>query len=279
MKRTPRYGLKQLAPDKDFKLGNIRRLPSITSIPPQLILGYPTIYDQKTSDFCAGAASAAATELQENEPISFEWLFAAAKKISGDPLDSFGVDLRSICKVHTKLGALPRSKAPFSVDTHPVDFLRDIRNWPADLLNYAASNRKETYFKVTGPYDHFDNMRATMYLTKAAVIFGVNFGWPLEQVEIDTPATNGEGHAMCAIGYTDNYMIARNSLGGDVGDKANHYIHRDVINSNIDTYGAFVLLDMPREDVEWHIDNSIYMEDPWYTALFKVIKTICGSTF
>jgi hypothetical protein len=272
----PKLGLNKLKPDKDFRLGSIMRLPHLSAIPTVFVLGYPTVYDQKNSDFCGGAASAVAAELQENEPMSFEWIFAVAKKLSGDPVDSFGVDLRSICKAHTKVGALPRDKAPFSIDTHPIDFLRDIKNWPQELLNYAASNRKKTFFRITGPYSAFDNIRAAMYLHKVSAIIGVEFGWPLDQVAIDDLAVNGEGHAMAVLGWSEDYLIVRNSFGEDVGENGNHYIHRDVIDANVETYGAFIMLDMDREDVEWHIDNDIYMDDPWYTALFKVIKKLCG---
>lgn len=271
-----KFGLKPLTEDKDFKFGSIKKLPSLNEIPPRFLLGNTTIYDQGASDFCGGAASATVTELQEGEPMSFEWIFAVAKKLSGDPVDSFGVDLRSICKVHTKLGSLPRDKAPFTIETHSIDFLRDIKNWPPELLTYAIPNKKKTYFQVTGPYDAFDNIRASMYLTHTATLIGVNFGWPLDQVYINTVAENGAGHAMACIGWDTDHLIVRNSFGNGIGLNGNHYIHRDVINANINKYGAFIMLDMDREDVEWHIDNSIYVDDPWYVAILKVIKQICG---
>lgn len=264
-------GLRPLPEDlNDFSLGSVLDLPALSEIPEAYTVGLPSIAHQKKSDFCAGAASCSISELQEGVPLSYEWVFAVSRVILGE--DNWGCDLRTICKVHTKYGAPERSEVPYSLDTHSPDFLRKIENYPEDLFNKALKHKKKTYFAVNGPYDAYDNIRATMWhfrQEKCGVLFGVMWAWSIKQVYMNEVPKGGFGHAMAQIGWTEKGMFVQNSMGAEAGEEGRHYFTRELVNKFVARYGAFIFIDMPREDAEWYIQNGVKLTDHWLVGLLK----------
>lgn len=274
-----RYGLKPTPrDDRDFALGAITTLPSLTELPPNFILPGIKIKDQEESDFCAGFASASMSELQEGVPLSGEWAFAKSKELSGD-VDEFGQDIRTALSVHTKHGAVAESDCPYSLRNKDADFLRDIRNYP-NLDKKAIKHFKKSYIKVTGPYDHFDNIRATIWKyqnEKRAVVSGLYWGWSKNQQILNTIPTEPRGHAIYYAGWREIkeniYLVLVNSYGKDAGDNGKHYISREVINHFVEMYGAYMFLDMAPDTIKYMLDNSITDRDNWITQLMKSMFT------
>lgn len=275
-------GLKPTPPDeRDFKLGALYNLPKLSELPANFLVGNPTIANQRSSDFCAAAATSTVSELQEGMPLSFEWLFAVAKMLEGNP-DSFGVDLRTICKVHTKYGAIERRDAPFSVNDKSPDFLRRIENWPEELFAKALKHRKQSFVKVTGPYDHFDNIRATLWhfrTEKRGVVSGFLWSWSNSQEMMTQFANTGQGHAVAKLGWKTiagvPYLIIQNSYGRSAGDEGRHYFSREVINHFVEMYGAYMFVDLSPNDIQnYYLDNGIKVGENWVIQLLKAFRLL-----
>lgn len=255
-------GLRPLPKDEnDFNLGAVRDLPRVEDLPEEYTVGDPFIRDQGNTDFCTGFASSLASSFQEEVPLSAEYAFALAKE---EDKESWGLDLRTIVKSHVKKGTVKLSDAPYSLENKPDTFLRDIDNWPPELRQLAQEHRKKSFWTPAGGYDAFDNIRVSMYGSrheKSAPIIGLVWGWPLTQVRMKDPVTQGFGHCMCVIGWTvlDNepYLKVANSAGKSAGDNGTHYMSRDVINANIEKYGAFLFTDITREEAEYYLENGL----------------------
>lgn len=271
------YGLKPTVPDeRDFKLGSFVQLPSLSELPASFRFSPLSIKDQRQTDFCSAFMSAGMSELQEGVELSPEWLFAKSKELSGKP-EEWGQDIRTALQTHTKHGAVPKAKAPYSVEKKDAEFLRYIKNWPV-LDTFAIPHFKKSYAKVTGPYDHFDNIRATIWKFRSerrAVGTGVIWGWPKDQRVINTIAKNGEGHALYINGWTDDdHLEYVNSWGPKAGNKGSYYFHRDVVNFFVDIYGAYTFLDMDKETIKYMVRNGITDRDSRIVELMKVTLTL-----
>lgn len=244
------YGLRELPKDdRDFLLGSIIPLPKLSELPEYFVLQTLGVKSQGNSDFCTAFSLCTISEIQEGVELSPEWSFAMTKDIEGDHT-TYGADLRTACKSHVQYGALEAKDSPYSLYNKGEDFLRNPEVWHTDLLKKAAKHKKKTYFKITGPHDAFDNIRASVFARKDGVAIGVMWGWPNKQMYIDEPAEQGGGHALPVIGWDGEYLVCQNSYGEDAGKHGFVYLHRRVINANVDRYGAFMLTDLPRDQVE-----------------------------
>lgn len=274
-------GLRPLVEDsRDLKVGAFLDLPKLKDIPDKLILGEPSVVNQYDTDFCGAAATSALSELHEGIPLSFEWLFAVAKMIEGDK-DSWGLDLRTACKAAVKYGSIKRTEAPYSLDDKPDSFLRDINNWDKDLFLAALEHRKKTYVRLSSSYSPFDTIRAFMYYyhlrgEKNGALIGLEWNYPLRELYIEPSDAGGSGfgHAVAAIGFEGDYLYIQNSAGKEAGDKGHHWVHKDIINRDVGRYGAYTLLDIPRDHIEYHVQIGSKVTDNWLDLIISAIKRI-----
>lgn len=278
MNEEKKGGLNPLPKDeRDFQLGAYYSLPSLSELPESFSLGEADIKHQGDTDFCTAFASCGASELQEGVRLNPLWSFAKSKEISGD-MEEWGQDLRTALKVHTKFGAVEMSEME-------VDNPRDIKTYSPLLEEEAKKHKKKTYLSVSGKYDDFDNIRASIWKFRSenrAVVFGIQFGWPLSQIIMENPAENGFGHALFALGWKVindiPYLEVVNSYGKDAGENGKHYFGRDVINKWTEQYGAFMFVDMPPEDMKRLLDANIKETDSIFTKILKelwyLIKSI-----
>ena len=236
-----KYGLRPLPHDKrDFQLGQFTVLPELSELPEsfELTTPFPVKY-QGDTDYCSAYASCGVSELQENVELAPVYSFAVSKDISGDPSE-WGQNLRDACKSHLR-GALPQKYF------EPTDRPRYLDSYPTDYAIMAEKHRKKSYFSVTGPYDSFDNVRATIWKyreEKRAVLLGVIFSWKLEDYILTNPQPQGFGHAMYITGWDKDGLIVVNSYGEKAGKNGKHRIPRGTANSFIPRFGAFSFLDI-----------------------------------
>lgn len=268
------------ADDRDFAVGQLYNLPKLEDLPDEYLVGSPTVMDQKQTDFCAMAATGTVSELQEGMPLGFEWLFAVAKMIDGD-VDSFGINLRTACKTHTKYGAIERADSPYTAKDKDADFLRRIENWPEKLFAKALKHRKKSFVDMaTGPYDAFDNLRASLWLfrkEKRGAVTGVLWSWPSSQKIMDTFSNNGSGHALAILGWKKidgkQYLVIQNSYGRVAGDNGRHYFSREVINHFVTSYRAFGFIDIEPQDVkDFYLDNGTKVNENWVIQFLKMMR-------
>ena len=280
------FGLKPTPPDeRDFKLGAILKLPKPETLPVEFIFDVPKVENQYNTDFCTAFATGYMSEIQEGIDIEPAWTFAMSKVISDDVAE-WGQDIRTAMKTHIKYGALNRENSPLTLDEKNGDILREIDNWPDNIefwVEKAKPYKKKSFFKITGHYDHFDNIRASIYEfrdLKRAVGLGVDWAWNLYEPMIPDLVTNGTGHMICVVGWktVDNepYLVIQNSYGKEVGDEGKHYFPRRVINTMVEKYGAYMFIDLPKEQAKYYLDNGILLTDNWVTGLWKALRVFFG---
>lgn len=263
---------------RDYKVGALFNLPTPEELPADFSLDVVSIKNQDledySSDFCSAYITAGISEIQEGIELWPDFNFAASKYISGNE-DGWGQNLRDAFAAPAKYGSVPQSLAV------KVKKPRYFSSYPQVIKDTARQYKKQTYLKVspTNGMDAFDTIRATIYRfrnEKRAVGFGVDWGWSPKSKIIDT-IKEGSGHALYTIGWktieNQPYLTIVNSYGDKVGDKGLYYFSRKVINHYYAKYGAFTLVDLPREDVEYMLQNGIKSEDNWIIGLLKVVKS------
>lgn len=247
-------GLRPLPDDhRDFHLGAIIELPALADLPATFSLGTPIIGDQLADgnqDFCSAYATNGMSSFQEGVELEPGFTFAAGKSLSGDP-DAWGQDLRTAFAAHQKVGAI--DKASYNSGVLEPQSRRRLTSYPQAVAAAASAHQKQSYFAVKGPYTPFDNIKATLYAYRAesrAVGFGIEFGWPLEQYLLDTLPKEGFGHAVYAFGWDETGLLIANSAGLSAGRNGVHSIAREVVNHFVPKYGAFLFVDMPKDQAQ-----------------------------
>ena len=222
--------------------------------------GLTVIEDQKGSDMCGGHAGGAAVEHFDDVPMCKVFQFAASKWAEGQPLDSYGTNLRAIGEGMRKVGSLPKSecshcKLTVGTSDYFGDKWRDINAWPKESLEVAKQFRIKSYLWVhEGKYDVFDNIRSALWKwrdKRQSVITGVGWrdGWNQSDDGV-VPDSLGDvlgGHAVLLQNkQVDGREVVQNSYGSSIGDKGTFKFDREVINRDF-TYGAIMPVDIDPE--------------------------------
>ena len=284
-------GLQQSKKDKrDIAVGMIFALPKVEDLPKEFIVnGFIKVKNQGSDDTCAARASDAVSEDQEQIELCDYFSFAIAKWIDGDPA-SWGTQLRSVAKGHTKYGALSVKDCPLHLsDKHNLLRDRDWNNWPdkEKLLNLAKRHKKASYLSISGNYDVFDNFRIMLFFFKNELrssftgaawksIWTTSSGGIIPKFDLD----KGQfGHAFKIYGWKEiageTYLIAQLSNGQDIGDKGLFYFPRDIVNKDF-SFGAYTFSDMPAEEVKqkgwnWRIKLGEMLKDYNVLKIWKII--------
>lgn len=262
---------------RNFPLGAITDLPAYDTLPDEFCLEDLPVKDQKDTDFCAAFATCLASEYQEGVRLAPEYNFALAKSISGD-VDGFGCDFYTMLKTHTNFGAVRVLDCPHSVEKQDRSFLARLGNYPDELKILAQTHRKKSYFEITGSQIPAYNVMASLWKfrkEKRAIVFGVLWNWPTSQVKMDNIPSSGVGHALTIIGWKridgQIYFIIQNSYGKETGENGRHYFSLNVVNYFVGKWGAFMMMDLPRETAENYLNNGIKLDDVWF---FKLLKSL-----
>ena len=273
-------GLQDLPRDnRDFQLSGIVDLPALETLPKEFMLKPLSIKYQGSSDFCVAMGTCGASELQEGRILSPEWSFAVSKMISGN-IDGYGQDLRSGMKAHIKYGAIEVTETNHNLEHFSSKELRDIKNYDPYLFDRAVEHRKKSYVAVSGRYDMFDNIRATIYKfrkDKKAVISGALWNWSMKVPIIPNKVTNkGTGHCFYFIGYKvvngTQMLVLVNSYGDWSGDNGLFYMPRSVVNAFAGRFGAYTFHDLSPEELkkaQWTLVQRLLGEIKTILLKFK----------
>jgi hypothetical protein len=277
------YGLKPLPPDtRDFKFGAVYTLPKLSELPTEYILMWPLkIRDQKETDYCAAEAFASVSEDQEGVELDPLYQFYLAKQLDGDP-NGWGVNLRVIAKSGTKFGSLEARYAQYTIDSPRSEIVTGTK-YTEGMRQLATQHKKESFMFINGPYDTFDNLRATLWKKRfynQSVLTGLS--WCQEWTKapsgvIDFPGTPGYGHAFKIFGWKQikgkPYLVAQLSNGTEIGDRGIFYFSREIINSDL-KFGSLVFTDLPVEDAKYYLDNKIKADTNWLIQLLKLLLNL-----
>jgi len=82
---------------------------------------------------------------------------------------------------------------------------------------------------------------------------GVEWAWDMDSPIIPDDISQGSGHAIYCLGWKringQDYLVIQNSYGS-TGDNGKYYLPRKVIDKYVKTYGAFMFIDMPAEEIK-----------------------------
>jgi hypothetical protein len=248
-------GLKESPRDpRTFQLGAITSLPKLSELPDFFYYTPLEVKDQGDSDKCSAYATDAVSELQEGVVLDPHWGFAASKEISGDP-DEWGQAILPALKRHTSKGALELSESP------KLTF-RNLKDWP-NLAYNALKHTKKSYVEITGPYDEYDNVRATIWKyreEKRGAVMGLYWHWGTDYI-LKGAEDKGFGHLIAIIGWDKDGLVVQNSAGKRVGIEGMNRLPREEANYYIKKFnGAFMFVDYSPEEIKHVIEKGIKLE-------------------
>ena len=239
------------------------------------------IKDQGQSDMCGAYASCAVSEPQEETELNPEFQFAMTKKIEGNK-ESWGANLRDVCKSFVKYGSLPQTSAKVNLQEDGRDKCADFSIYTDKDLLEARKFAKNSFFSVDIGWDTFDSIRGAIWANrhdKCNVLTGCLWraGWENDTGIIPTEFSQGYfGHAFCIIGWstlgTETYLLAQLSNGTSVGKGGIFYFPREVVNRDF-TYGMFMFKDISPSDVLYRQQYGILGGDNWLVQMWKILKT------
>ena len=289
LKNIKIYGGLQPTPEdkRDIRFGALYALPELVELPPAFRLPVMGIKDQKDSDLCAAFAGTLASEIQEDTVFSPEYQFAKTKQIIGE-YEEWGADLRSMLKSLVKYGSLPLEKVPpeLRYNGKNRNAIANWANWSPLYDMIAAKFKKGSYLKVSGEYDLFDNIRATIYANRKEerlVITGAvwKHDWTTSRDGIveDKPLRSGQGfgHAFCISGWEyfrgSPHLVAVLSNGESVGRDGYYFLPRGLVNREL-VWGAYTIRDINPEAAKMLVKYGFSARFEWLANFVMAIKTI-----
>lgn len=247
-----------------FRVGAAFQLPKLAEIPlTDWELDQNPIEDQTKKadtldDMCAAYSLTSVLEPTEGVALDPGYQFAKAKQREGRT-DTYGTDLDTIGMTAVKWGALPLAKSPFP--DRQRTFVADWRNWPVAYDEYAREHLQKAMLWVAGPYDLFDNIRATLWLLKnlpperrrSGILAGSYWYWQWQNasygvVPRDIQTSQPSGHAFRIRGQRiingEPYLVIQNSYGTNAGDRGLYYFPRETVNREFKDFGQLCFVDM-----------------------------------
>ena len=273
-------GLHPLPEDeRDFSLAGMFKQIDIKEVPmADFIVAEPlVIKDQDETDFCSAYTVTEVSEDQEGKELLPEYQFYKTKLLMGDK--EWGADLRTAFKSAVRFGSLPvKGHEQFKGISRETVLNDD--TWPEHLDQRAIKQRKETFFKVDGRYDTFDNIRATLWQFRAekrtvgvGALWRASWTYAEGGIIKDEPSEGQFGHAFKIYGQKiingQPYLVAQLSNGTDIGDGGKFYFPREVVNREFTRFGQFMFKDIERDIVEMHQDLGIQIGDSLAINTFK----------
>ena len=268
--------------ERDITVGAVITLPAVSELPRRYMIEPISVKNQNADgnqDFCAAYAGCSMIEPKEGTELFPPFLFAAAKSIAGTHPNSWGLELRDVGQALVKHGVPARNSVSDSFKDFAPNERRIFDNYSDKLKQLATEHMAMTFAFSDGPYDHFDNVRATMWKfknDKKLFVFGCEFGWNIEEYTL-SGHPSGFGHAMCVVGWDRDFILCLNSVGFRAGRNGIHAMDRETFNDSGQRYGALTIVDMPKDEVRDMIFKGIKDDDNWLTRLIKNITSLLSS--
>jgi hypothetical protein len=264
-----KFGLRPLKKDSKqaYRLGWVFDLPKLIDLPLEFEIPPFEVIDQKGNDFCAAASVAGQNMIMNKKRVFYPALFAISKTLSKD-LKAWGQDLHTMERAALISVPLWEDMPDYIIEKYVEqdwDYLRDINNYPEDMIEKGKKNANGSFFKVWHPkYDDYDTARAALWKFRdkeQTIVFGVIFSWLLDEEFLKGTKLEGFGHAMLKNGFsvTEEGLIITNSYGKSAGKNGQHILARETINFFAKKFGMYMAVDMPKEEAkiknsraEWH---------------------------
>lgn len=253
MSELHQLGLRPTPADRrDFSRHQVFGSPALPDLPAEYSVG-DYMQDQGPTDECSAYSVTESEKESLGEEFSEDYQFAKTKQLEGRS-DTYGADLRHAMKAPIVFGLLPKRLATLNWRKDGRDFIADWRNWPETCDTIAARYKEGAYFRVDGPYDIFDQIRAALIQhkdEKRSVIVGTRWVWSYEYLGADGIAhlvpesviaqRSTSWHAWEIKGWKIingiTYLVGYSHVIG-IGDSGRVYFDRENINKECGYPGA-----------------------------------------
>ena len=265
---------------RDFPVTPVFGAANVSNLPREFVVASPLIIkDQGDTDMCTAYALSSVSEDQEEVILDPFYTFGRTKEITGD-MDAWGADLRSACKSGVSKGFRPMRDDQLDYLRTPAtredrDLAADWRAIPRIYDQNAQVHKKKSFVVVDGNNDFFDNVKSALWQLrdqKRSVFTGCNWrgAWTDVKGGIIEKRYDGAayGHAVKCFGWDlGEYLLFQLSNGNEIGDDGVFKIHREQVNEAF-TYGAFTLLDLPRENMEYDLGRLGWFRY-WFNSIIS----------
>ncbi len=243
---------KHIKSKKDFSFAKTFGIANIGLLPDSFFIDNGDVPNQGFTTFCTAYTACDISTDEDKILYSQDYNIAKTFEILGVPSTTQGADLKTAFSVPVTFGLLPRELAPVTWEKDGNEKSADYHSYPDSLDQEALKHKKPAYLFVDGPYDHFNNVRSTIWLNRENnMSVGVGTDWysEYEQVGPDGIIPEGKtvsgGHAWSIKGWkTINgklYLIAKTWQGVGYGDKGYCYFSQEEFNRLMDARGSVAM--------------------------------------
>jgi|GEM_PF-4241910 len=228
---------------------------------------------------CSAYSTCAISSIQEGFVLDPLYSFAVSKSLSGNE-EEWGQTFSYALKGHVKVGAIGKVFAPFTIKDK--DKVRYLKNFPNlnDLYQIAIGQRKKAYVEISGKYDHYDNVRATLWKyrdEKRGAVMGLDWHWNIYDYVLNG-IDDGFGHMIAIIGWNKDGLILLNSAGLQAGKQGKHVLPREEANYYIKKYnGAFTFIDLSPDELRKALESGKMIDESVVNKLQKLLIKLLQS--
>lgn len=205
--------------ERDYQLASI--LPKMRNVPVEFIIQDLSKVGRQNYGSCTSwAAVNGVKEYQEGKNLSEYFNYVNSKKISGI-YNQQGEHLKNALKAVCDYGVC---ESAFFYDVKTPTWEEYIRREPTVVAYEDAKKYKGKKYWVVGREPQ--SFKEALFLYKSPVAFVMQWYKSYNACKGNLPMPDKwvGNHAVCAIGYTKEHLIVKNSWGEGWGDKGYFYI-------------------------------------------------------
>ncbi len=240
--------------------------------------------DQGGTPFCADYTVNGVRGNEDKKIYAKGFIYKEVLKLFGLPPTQQGIGLKDAFAIANTVGVLPAEYAPVTWEKDGQLKVADYHYWPDSLYDISKNNKDDAYYFLDGPYDHFDNARSAMWLSREANqnrTIGVGTPWYYEYMNVKKDGILPEGkkigswhaHEVCGQKTINGepHLIDKSHQGKRVGDDGFLYLKRAEFNKMMDEPGAIGLLFCKKAQDNQTIQLSILQQivGLYYQLIFK----------
>ena len=233
---------------RDYQLASIQ--PEVIPLPAEFDLrSKMTSVQQQFYGTCTSHAVDAVKEFLDSQEynkeikLSQKFIYINTKNISG-LWNTEGDYVRNALKSVCDYGAPLEEDFPDIKNNNWEEYVRTVI--PEDVKLKAEEYKGKTYWSVGNSLDDF---RQAIYQQKAPVVFSMewfsSYNKPEADGKIPLPDKSVGGHAVTAVGWTQDKLWVKNSWGEDWGLNGYFYIPFEDFKKH-EIWSAWILLDLPK---------------------------------
>ena len=224
--------------ERDYQLASI--MPEVEIPEKFLIENLSPVFRQKYGSCTSAASVNGVKEQQEQKALSEYFNYVNSKKISGI-YNQQGEYIKNALKAICDYGVCEQELFP---DVYPASrqWIDYVKKEPStEAYKNAEKYKGKTYWSMDS---YQRNFREALFVFKTPIVFVMKWYSSYNKCDGVLPLPDNwvANHAVCAVGYDEEYLIVKNSFGTGWGEDGYFYIpFKDWEKHTI--YSPWILLD------------------------------------